>query len=175
MKYIFYMFICTLNFVWGAEIDKENSIPENTNRGSVHLSYAKIDSITRRISELEMARNRYTSFISKYDEELDRLDALSFFEADFADKNAEVMSILHDIFSNKMGGENWHTISYEFKNHPIIFLKELGDLKERIKTRGLEPNEELKGLLNEMSESFFITQWMIIYYWNNKDWFLIKS
>lgn len=175
MKYFFFVYILAINFVYGSDIDKENASPESANRRNIHSGYAKIDPVSRQISELEMARNRYTSFVEKYDEELNRLEDLLFFEAGFADENEEVMNILHGIFSNKAGGENWHAVTYEFKNHPLIFLEELNGLKDRIKMRTEESNVRARELLDDMSESFFITQWMVIYYWNNKSWFLGKS
>lgn len=171
MIYIICMFLYVSNFVYGMEVDKENLEPKNIVESTI-IPFPKMDPITRKINKLEMDLNCYVGFVDKYESRIDDLIEIGFFTKEFAQQNEAAMQILHDIFSNKKGGENWDSIPFAFKNNPKFFFEDMEALHVLIKSKEAEQNERIQFLLNEMRESFLIVQWMVIYYWNNKVWFL---
>ncbi len=176
MKYFIYIFLGISSFGWAAEGD-ENKHPniKNTGSGSILEVYPKVDPITRKVSELELTLNYYNGFVENYVDEINNLTELGFFEEDFAVQNESVMQILHNIFSNKNGGENWNPISFRFKERPQILLKDMEKLQETLIGQDAETNKVIKSLLREINSPFFTTQWMVVYYWQNKSWFFKKN
>lgn len=161
MKYFIYIFLGVSSFVWAAEGD-ENKHPNIIN---------KTNSVMLR--ELEVKRNCYKSFVEMYSTEITALAEHEFFKKKIDDHNELVMRILDNLFLNK--GESEHEIIHpiisELKNCPNAFKNDMKKLNDLVKARGDEHNPEVKELLEDMKNSFGITQLMILYYWKNQSWF----
>lgn len=123
-------------------------------------------------STLEIRRNCLQRFSEQYSSDIDQLEELGLFTGNLTTYNEKAMIILNKIFGDASDKENQtNAIPVDFRRYYKDFSKDLNDLKQLIKEKENRP-EQIKVLLGEIEEPYYIVVWMTNYYSKYRDTYL---
>lgn len=177
MKYILSLLLGATSAVWGMEDTaaeeprkplEERRIDVNRFAGT-RVSYPTCLNTSAKDgysleSTLSIRRNCLGGFVEKYNDEIDELYKSGLFEGKVTSYNDRVMTILNNIVGDGADKENQtNGIPIDFRRHQADFLNDLSDLKQLIKNKKSQ-QEQIKTLLDELEDPFYIVVWMINYY-----------